>query len=131
MLSLKDGVPLMQIYRSGVYVSVAGGSKLSDGQWHTVSSPSTPAAADRCGFSSELGFFSSCAPGSAQAGGEQPGPFCDPGDGRLRQTGGGDASRAAGGGPVRGAPTGPGRRPDQLGPYDGSGEFAFSTGSCS
>lgn len=78
-----------------------------------------------------IAFFSSCAPGSAQAGGEQPGAFCDSGDGRLRQAGGGDASRAAGGGPVRGAPTGPGRRPDQLGPHDGSGGFALSTGSCS
>lgn len=36
VLSLKGGIPLMQIYRSGVYVSVAGGTKLSDGKWHTV-----------------------------------------------------------------------------------------------
>lgn len=35
-MSLKDGIPLMQIYRSGIYVSVAGGTKLSDGKWHTV-----------------------------------------------------------------------------------------------
>lgn len=50
VLSLKDGVPLMQIYRSGVYVSVAGGSRLSDGEWHTVSLQSQPAAAHRCSF---------------------------------------------------------------------------------
>ncbi|XP_011604973.1 sex hormone-binding globulin isoform X1 [Takifugu rubripes] len=36
VLSLKDGIPLMQIYRSGMYVSVAGGAKLSDGEWHTL-----------------------------------------------------------------------------------------------
>lgn len=36
VLSLKGGIPLMQIYRSGIYVSVAGGTKLSDGKWHTV-----------------------------------------------------------------------------------------------
>lgn len=36
VLSLKDGIPLMQIYRAGMYVSVAGGTKLSDGEWHTV-----------------------------------------------------------------------------------------------
>uniref|UniRef100_H3CIH7 Sex hormone-binding globulin n=1 Tax=Tetraodon nigroviridis TaxID=99883 RepID=H3CIH7_TETNG len=36
VLSLKDGVPLMQIYRAGIYVSVAGGTKLSDGKWHTL-----------------------------------------------------------------------------------------------
>lgn len=37
ILSLKDGVPLMQISRSGVLVNVAGGPKLNDGRWHTVS----------------------------------------------------------------------------------------------
>lgn len=36
ILSLKDGVPLMQIYKAGVHVSVAGGATLSDGKWHTV-----------------------------------------------------------------------------------------------
>ncbi|XP_061921108.1 sex hormone-binding globulin [Entelurus aequoreus] len=36
VLSLKDGVPLMQISRSGVLVNVAGGPKLNDGQWHTL-----------------------------------------------------------------------------------------------
>ncbi|XP_051911410.1 sex hormone-binding globulin [Hippocampus zosterae] len=36
VLSLKDGVPLMQISRSGVLVNVAGGPKLNDGRWHTL-----------------------------------------------------------------------------------------------
>ncbi|XP_061768441.1 sex hormone-binding globulin [Nerophis ophidion] len=36
VLSLKDGVPLMQISRSGVLVNVAGGPKLNDGQWHML-----------------------------------------------------------------------------------------------
>ncbi|XP_054655823.1 sex hormone-binding globulin [Dunckerocampus dactyliophorus] len=36
ILSLKDGVPLMQISRSGVLVNVAGGPKLNDGRWHTL-----------------------------------------------------------------------------------------------
>lgn len=37
VLSLKDGVPLMQICKEGIHVSVAGGTKLNDGEWHTVS----------------------------------------------------------------------------------------------
>ena len=37
MLSLKDGIPLMQISRDDVLVSVAGGPKLNNGKWHTVS----------------------------------------------------------------------------------------------
>ncbi|XP_061664834.1 sex hormone-binding globulin [Syngnathoides biaculeatus] len=36
ILSLKDGVPLMQISRGGVLVNVAGGPKLNDGRWHTL-----------------------------------------------------------------------------------------------
>ncbi|XP_068506333.1 sex hormone-binding globulin [Syngnathus scovelli] len=36
VLSLKDGIPLMQISRSGVLVNVAGGPKLNDGRWHTL-----------------------------------------------------------------------------------------------
>ncbi|CAG5929218.1 unnamed protein product [Menidia menidia] len=36
VLSLKDGVPLMQITRENVSVSVAGGPKLNDGGWHTL-----------------------------------------------------------------------------------------------
>ncbi|XP_037118341.1 sex hormone-binding globulin [Syngnathus acus] len=36
ILSLKDGIPLMQISRSGVLVNVAGGPKLNDGRWHTL-----------------------------------------------------------------------------------------------
>lgn len=47
VLSLKDGIPLMQIYRSGMYVSVAGGTKLSDGEWHTVR-PHEQAVATAC-----------------------------------------------------------------------------------
>ncbi|XP_074479546.1 sex hormone-binding globulin isoform X2 [Sebastes fasciatus] len=35
VLSLKDGIPLMQISREDILVSVAGGPKLNDGQWHT------------------------------------------------------------------------------------------------
>lgn len=38
VLSLKDGIPLMQISKGDVLVSVAGGPKLDDGKWHTVSS---------------------------------------------------------------------------------------------
>lgn len=38
VLSLRDGVPLMQISKDGMFVSVAGGPKLDDGKWHTVSS---------------------------------------------------------------------------------------------
>ncbi|XP_057712203.1 sex hormone-binding globulin isoform X1 [Corythoichthys intestinalis] len=36
ILALKDGVPLMQISRSGVLVFVVGGPKLNDGRWHTL-----------------------------------------------------------------------------------------------
>uniref|UniRef100_A0A3Q3WMX3 Sex hormone-binding globulin n=1 Tax=Mola mola TaxID=94237 RepID=A0A3Q3WMX3_MOLML len=36
VLSLKDGIPLMQIFKGGVHVSVAGGAKLNDGKWHTL-----------------------------------------------------------------------------------------------
>ncbi|XP_077400370.1 sex hormone-binding globulin [Vanacampus margaritifer] len=36
ILSLKDGVPFMQISRSGVLVNVVGGPKLNDGRWHTL-----------------------------------------------------------------------------------------------
>lgn len=37
VLSLKDGFPLMQISKEGMLLSVAGGPKLNDGKWHTVS----------------------------------------------------------------------------------------------
>ncbi|XP_050931478.1 sex hormone-binding globulin isoform X2 [Lates calcarifer] len=36
VLSLKDGIPLMQISKGDVLVSVAGGPKLDDGKWHTL-----------------------------------------------------------------------------------------------
>ncbi|XP_068444537.1 sex hormone-binding globulin [Clinocottus analis] len=36
ILSLKDGLPLMQISRGNSLVSVAGGPKLNDGKWHTL-----------------------------------------------------------------------------------------------
>ncbi|XP_077598394.1 sex hormone-binding globulin isoform X2 [Stigmatopora nigra] len=36
VLALKDGVPIMQISRSGVLVFVVGGPKLNDGRWHTL-----------------------------------------------------------------------------------------------
>uniref|UniRef100_A0A8D3A9T9 Sex hormone-binding globulin n=1 Tax=Scophthalmus maximus TaxID=52904 RepID=A0A8D3A9T9_SCOMX len=36
VLSLRDGVPLMQISKDGMFVSVAGGPKLDDGKWHTL-----------------------------------------------------------------------------------------------
>ncbi|XP_077355099.1 sex hormone-binding globulin [Festucalex cinctus] len=36
ILALKDGVPFMQISRSGVLVNVVGGPKLNDGRWHTL-----------------------------------------------------------------------------------------------
>lgn len=38
VLALKGGIPLMQICKGGTHISVAGGSKLNDGKWHTVSS---------------------------------------------------------------------------------------------
>ncbi|XP_044040909.1 sex hormone-binding globulin isoform X2 [Siniperca chuatsi] len=38
VLSLKDGIALMQISKEDIIVSVAGGPKLNDGKWHTVSS---------------------------------------------------------------------------------------------
>ncbi|XP_031707464.1 sex hormone-binding globulin [Anarrhichthys ocellatus] len=36
VLSLKDGIPLMQISRGNSLVSVAGGPKLNDGKWHIM-----------------------------------------------------------------------------------------------
>ncbi|XP_070786047.1 sex hormone-binding globulin [Enoplosus armatus] len=36
VLSLRDGVPLMQISKEDILVSVAGGPKLNDGKWHTL-----------------------------------------------------------------------------------------------
>ncbi|KAM4536971.1 sex hormone-binding globulin [Odontesthes bonariensis] len=36
VLSLQDGIPLMQISKENVLVSVAGGPKLNDGKWHTL-----------------------------------------------------------------------------------------------
>ncbi|KAL6118572.1 shbg [Pungitius sinensis] len=36
ILSLKDGIPLMQISRGESLVSVAGGPKLNDGKWHLL-----------------------------------------------------------------------------------------------
>lgn len=36
VLSLQDGLPLMQISKGKVHVSVAGGPKLNDGKWHTL-----------------------------------------------------------------------------------------------
>ncbi|XP_069579012.1 sex hormone-binding globulin [Brachyistius frenatus] len=36
VLSLKDGVPLMQIKREEMVISVAGGPKINDGKWHTL-----------------------------------------------------------------------------------------------
>ncbi|XP_008281047.1 sex hormone-binding globulin [Stegastes partitus] len=36
VLSLKDGIPLMQISRGDILISVAGGPKLNDGKWHTL-----------------------------------------------------------------------------------------------
>uniref|UniRef100_A0A668A8X6 Sex hormone-binding globulin n=1 Tax=Myripristis murdjan TaxID=586833 RepID=A0A668A8X6_9TELE len=36
MLSLKDGIPEMQISKEGTIVSVAGGPKLNDGKWHLL-----------------------------------------------------------------------------------------------
>lgn len=36
ILGLKDGIPLMQISKEDVLVSVAGGPKLNDGKWHTL-----------------------------------------------------------------------------------------------
>ncbi|XP_054456997.1 sex hormone-binding globulin [Anoplopoma fimbria] len=36
VLSLKDGIPLMQISRGDSLVSVAGGPKLNDGKWHEL-----------------------------------------------------------------------------------------------
>lgn len=37
ILSLKDGLPLMQISRGDILVSVEGGPKINDGKWHIVS----------------------------------------------------------------------------------------------
>ncbi|XP_060951746.1 sex hormone-binding globulin [Limanda limanda] len=36
VLSLKDGIPLMQMKKEDMVVSVAGGPKLNDGKWHTL-----------------------------------------------------------------------------------------------
>ncbi|KAG7243414.1 hypothetical protein INR49_011871 [Caranx melampygus] len=36
VLSLKDGIPLMQIRKEGMLVSAAGGTNLNDGKWHTL-----------------------------------------------------------------------------------------------
>ncbi|XP_076581396.1 sex hormone-binding globulin [Chaetodon auriga] len=36
VLSLKDGIPLMQISKGDILISVAGGTKLNDGKWHTL-----------------------------------------------------------------------------------------------
>ncbi|XP_034020633.1 sex hormone-binding globulin [Thalassophryne amazonica] len=36
ILSLLDGVPLMQISRDGSLVSVSGGPRINDGKWHTL-----------------------------------------------------------------------------------------------
>ncbi|KAM7366280.1 hypothetical protein PAMP_015732 [Pampus punctatissimus] len=36
ILSLKDGIPLLQISREDILVSVTGGPKLNDGKWHTL-----------------------------------------------------------------------------------------------
>ncbi|XP_051285035.1 sex hormone-binding globulin isoform X2 [Dicentrarchus labrax] len=36
VLSLKEGIPLMQISKGDVLISVAGGPKLNDGKWHTL-----------------------------------------------------------------------------------------------
>ncbi|XP_028284976.1 sex hormone-binding globulin [Parambassis ranga] len=36
VLSLKDGVPMMQISKEDMIVSVTGGPKINDGRWHTL-----------------------------------------------------------------------------------------------
>lgn len=36
VLSLQDGLPLMQISKGGVLISVTGSNKLNDGKWHTL-----------------------------------------------------------------------------------------------
>ncbi|KAM9335569.1 sex hormone-binding globulin [Symphorus nematophorus] len=36
ILALKDGIPLMQISKGDIHISVAGGTKLNDGKWHTL-----------------------------------------------------------------------------------------------
>ncbi|KAF6715852.1 Sex hormone-binding globulin [Oryzias melastigma] len=36
VLSLMNGIPLMQISKEGMLVSVEGGMKLNDGKWHTL-----------------------------------------------------------------------------------------------
>ncbi|XP_023276630.1 sex hormone-binding globulin [Seriola lalandi dorsalis] len=36
VLSLRDGIPLMQISKGDMLVSVVGGPKLNDGKWHTL-----------------------------------------------------------------------------------------------
>ncbi|XP_070711060.1 sex hormone-binding globulin [Pempheris klunzingeri] len=36
VLSLKDGIPLMQMSKAGALLGVAGGPKLNDGKWHTL-----------------------------------------------------------------------------------------------
>lgn len=36
MLSLRDGIPEMQIGKADILVSIKGGRKLNDGAWHLV-----------------------------------------------------------------------------------------------
>lgn len=36
VLSLQDGLPLMQISKGKIHISVAGGPKVNDGKWHTL-----------------------------------------------------------------------------------------------
>lgn len=36
VLSLTDGIPMMQISKEGMLISVTGGPKLNDGEWHTL-----------------------------------------------------------------------------------------------
>ncbi|XP_071316156.1 sex hormone-binding globulin isoform X2 [Trachinotus anak] len=36
VLSLRDGIPLMQISKEDILISVFGGPKLNDGKWHTL-----------------------------------------------------------------------------------------------
>nr|XP_043876244.1 sex hormone-binding globulin [Solea senegalensis] len=36
VLSLNEGIPLMQISQEGMFISVEGGPKLNDGKWHTL-----------------------------------------------------------------------------------------------
>lgn len=36
MLSLRDGIPEMQIGKADILVSIKGGRRLNDGAWHLV-----------------------------------------------------------------------------------------------